>query len=67
MLVERVAAFTDSENKPAQRVMERVGFQREGVLRHAMFRDGQWRDIAMYGILRQEVGAKSSTEGEGRE
>jgi aminoglycoside 6'-N-acetyltransferase len=60
--VERVAAFTDVENKPAQRVMERVGFQREGVLRRAMFRDGLWRDIAIYGILRHEVGAKSSEQ-----
>jgi RimJ/RimL family protein N-acetyltransferase len=60
--VERVAAFTDDENKPAQRAMERVGFQREGVLRRALFRDGQWRDIAIYGILRHEVGAKSSDE-----
>jgi RimJ/RimL family protein N-acetyltransferase len=54
--VERVAAFTDSENRAAQRVMEKVGFQREGVLRRAMFRDGQWRDVAIYGILRTSRG-----------
>jgi aminoglycoside 6'-N-acetyltransferase len=58
--VERVAAFTDEANKPAQRVMEQVGFQREGVLRRAMFRDGQWCDVAIYGILRHEVRARSS-------
>jgi RimJ/RimL family protein N-acetyltransferase len=57
--VDRVAAFTEDENKPAQRVLERVGFQREGVLRRAMFRDGQWRDVAIYGILRHKAGAKS--------
>jgi RimJ/RimL family protein N-acetyltransferase len=50
--VERIAAFTDVENIPAQRVMESIGFQREGVLRKAMFRDGAWRDIALYAILR---------------
>ncbi|MEJ2212352.1 MAG: GNAT family protein, partial [Anaerolineae bacterium] len=50
--VERVAAFTDDENRPAQRVMEKVGFRREGTLRRAMFRDGQWRDVALYGVLR---------------
>jgi aminoglycoside 6'-N-acetyltransferase len=50
----RISAFTDEENLPAQKVMERVGFRREGILRGAMFRDGQWRDIAIYGILRQE-------------
>lgn len=51
---ERIGAFTDNENIPAQRVMDSVGFQREGTLRRAMFRDGQWRDIAIYGMLRQE-------------
>jgi RimJ/RimL family protein N-acetyltransferase len=51
--VERIAAFTDVQNIPAQRVMESTGFQREGVLRRAMFRDGDWRDIALYAILRE--------------
>lgn len=55
--VERITAFTDVENAPAQRVMEGVGFQREGVLRRAMFRDGLWRDIAVYGIVRTERAA----------
>jgi RimJ/RimL family protein N-acetyltransferase len=56
--VERVTAFTDEENRAAQRVMESVGFQREGILRRATFRDGLWRDIALYGILRHEVGVQ---------
>ena len=51
---ERIVAFTDIENIPAQRVMEGVGFQQEGVLRRAMFRDGQCHDVAVYGILRHE-------------
>ena len=49
---ERIAAFTDVDNVPAQRVLTGVGFEREGVLRRAMFRDGDWRDIAIYAILR---------------
>jgi len=52
--VERIGAFTDVENIPAQRVMESIGFQREGVMRKAMFRDGKWRDIALYAILRHK-------------
>jgi RimJ/RimL family protein N-acetyltransferase len=52
---ERIAGFTDDQNEPAQRVMERAGFRREGVLRRAMFRDGQWRDIAIYAVLRHEA------------
>ena len=51
---ERIGAFTDGENIPAQRMMEHIGFQREGTLQRAMFRDGEWCDIAIYGILRQE-------------
>jgi aminoglycoside 6'-N-acetyltransferase len=49
---QRIAAFTDGENLPAQRLLEHVGFEREGVLRRAMFRDGAWRDVALYAILR---------------
>ncbi|MCU0492853.1 MAG: hypothetical protein MUD01_14780 [Chloroflexaceae bacterium] len=26
----------------------------QGVLRRAMFRDGQWHDMAIYGLLRAE-------------
>ncbi|MGD2040725.1 MAG: GNAT family protein [Anaerolineae bacterium] len=51
--MERIAAFTDEENLPAQHVLEGVGFQREGVLRRAMFRDGAWRDVAIYAVLRE--------------
>jgi RimJ/RimL family protein N-acetyltransferase len=53
--VERIMAFTDQENIPAQKVLEKSGFQQEGRLRRSMFRDGQWRDILIYGILRQEA------------
>ena len=51
---ERVAAFTEVENIPAQCVLEALGFQREGILRHASFRDGLWRDISVYSVLRGE-------------
>lgn len=52
--VERIIAFTDAENIPAQRVLEKNGFQQEGRLRRTMFRDGQWRDVLIFGLLRQE-------------
>jgi aminoglycoside 6'-N-acetyltransferase len=51
---ERIGAFTDIENKPAQRLMENLGFQREGVIRKGFFRDGDWHDIALYSVLRGE-------------
>ena len=51
---ERISAFTDLDNLPAQSIMENIGFQREGILRKGMFRDGGWHDVVMYGILRDE-------------
>jgi RimJ/RimL family protein N-acetyltransferase len=51
---ERVAAFTDAENLPAQGLLEKLGFSREGTLRRASFRDGRWRDMVIYAILRKE-------------
>lgn len=53
--VERVLAFTERENIAAQRVLAKNGFQQEGNLRRAVFRDGQWRDMLIYGILRLEA------------
>jgi RimJ/RimL family protein N-acetyltransferase len=38
---KRVSAITDAENIPAQKVLESLGFQREGMLGRASFRDGQ--------------------------
>jgi aminoglycoside 6'-N-acetyltransferase len=51
--VERIMAFTDAENLPAQRVLEKNGFQQEGRLRRSIFRAGQWCDTLIYGVLRQ--------------
>jgi RimJ/RimL family protein N-acetyltransferase len=51
---ERVEAYTDVENLPEQRALEKVGFVREGVLRSTQFREGRWRDIVLYSLLRGE-------------
>ena len=51
---ERISAVTDAENGPAQRLLEALGFRREGVLRRASFRDGKWCDMVIYGLLRDE-------------
>ncbi len=52
---ERLEAETDTENIAEQRALERAGFSREGVLRHAQFRGGRWRDTVLYSLLRGEV------------
>ena len=50
----KVYAWTDSPNTQSQRVMEKLGMTREGVLRsHGKGRDGRV-DEFHYGILREE-------------
>ena len=50
----RVQADTAADNPSEQRSLERVGFQREGLVRQAEHRDGTYHDHVLYGILRQE-------------
>ena len=54
-LTERIEAETDVENIAEQRALERAGFTREGILRHAQFRAGRWRDSVIYSVLRAEI------------
>jgi N-acetyltransferase len=52
---ERVQLKTDTRNLRSQRAIERLGAQREGVLRRHMIRaDGTFRDSVVYSILRSE-------------
>jgi len=51
----RLEAQTDAENLAEQTALERIGFRREGLLRGVRFRHGKWRDMAIYGLLRDEV------------
>lgn len=48
-------AGTEAENLAEQRCLVKIGFRREGVLRGAHFRDGQWRDLLIYGRLREDA------------
>ena len=53
----RVGATCDVENQPSVRLLERLGFRREGVLRSALFHHARWHDIAVYGVIRGEWAA----------
>jgi len=37
-----------------QRALEKAGFTREGILRGATYRAGQWHDQVIYSVLRNE-------------
>jgi len=48
----RLEAFTEVDNVAEQRALEKVGFEREGVLREVIFRGGQWRSSCIYSLIR---------------
>jgi len=52
--IVRVQAGTFTDNVASQKVLEKTGFQREGRIRNGMFAWGNWVDVYLYGILREE-------------
>jgi len=50
----RIQARTDVRNIGSQKILEKVGFKREGIVRKSMFIHGEWRDTQLYSILREE-------------
>jgi RimJ/RimL family protein N-acetyltransferase len=52
--LERVGATCDVENVPSIRLLEGLGFRREGTLRSALFHHTRWHDVHVYGLTRAE-------------
>jgi RimJ/RimL family protein N-acetyltransferase len=52
--IARIQATIHVKNIASQRVVEKVGFKREGLLRKMAFLGGEWADFHLYSILREE-------------
>jgi RimJ/RimL family protein N-acetyltransferase len=52
--IVRLQAITNAKNVASQRVLEKAGFRREGTLRKSGFIRGEWVDVYLYGILRED-------------
>jgi len=52
--LNRIQLHVCAENAPAIKIYERVGFIKEGVLRQAMFRNGNYVDFWVMGILKSD-------------
>jgi [ribosomal protein S5]-alanine N-acetyltransferase len=59
--VERIGATVDVENVPSYRLLERLGFRREGTLRSSLFHHERWHDVYVYGVTRAEWTPKVPT------
>ncbi len=51
--LERLELEVWSDNQPAITLYEKLGFRREGVLRHYRYLDGKYTDAVMMGLLRE--------------
>jgi [ribosomal protein S5]-alanine N-acetyltransferase len=52
--LHRLQADIRPENLPSQRLVERLGFRREGLLRRYLDIDGDWRDHVSYALLAED-------------
>lgn len=60
--LERIYAETYAFNEPSLRLLERLGYQREGILREHVWRQGARADAVMLGLLRSEWSAQLAQE-----
>ena len=49
--VVRLQALVELENKASQRVLDKLGFLKEGTLWRYSFNKGEIRDVVMYSLL----------------
>ena len=52
--IVRIQAHTDVRNAASQKVLEKIGFKKEGTIRKGYFARGKWTDWFLYSILREE-------------
>jgi RimJ/RimL family protein N-acetyltransferase len=52
--IVRVQAYTNVRNVGSQKILEKVGFKKEGIVRKNSFVRGKWEDECLYSILREE-------------
>lgn len=52
--LNRIYLFTESENVAAQRLFEKIGFLKEGLIRSDIVSHGKYVDRYAYGVLREE-------------
>ncbi|OMO96431.1 hypothetical protein COLO4_15252 [Corchorus olitorius] len=53
--VVRLEAFVDVDNKASQKVVEKAGFQKEGMLRKYAYHKGRLTDFVVYSFLSSDL------------
>jgi ribosomal-protein-alanine N-acetyltransferase len=60
--LHRVEVNIRPENAASLRVVEKLGFREEGLRRHYLHIDGQWRDHRSFALTTEDLGRKSLVE-----
>ena len=60
MKLNRIEAIVYVKNNPCIRLLERLGFQKEGTLRDYCYLNGKFHDQYIFSLLRKEVKIYSS-------
>ena len=63
MRLRRIEAEVDVRNRASSRVLGRLGFRREGVLRQRWFTKGEARDVEIHALLRDEWASRATPIG----
>ena len=50
----RIGATCDVENVASAKLVQRLGFHREGTLRSGLYHHGRWHDVAVFGVTRSD-------------
>ncbi|MEL6747286.1 MAG: GNAT family protein [Pseudomonadota bacterium] len=61
--LHRLEAACLPDNTASARVLEKVGFQREGLARQSLRINGEWRDHLLYGLLSTDLCTTPSVRG----
>jgi RimJ/RimL family protein N-acetyltransferase len=59
--LHKVSAECDARNVASARLLERVGFVREGLLRQHTWIKGEWTDDLLYGLLEEDFFGVATT------
>jgi [ribosomal protein S5]-alanine N-acetyltransferase len=60
--LHRVEVNIRPENSASLRVVEKLGFREEGLRRHYLHIDGEWRDHRSFALTTEDLGSKSMVE-----
>ena len=52
--LKRIEALVLEDNIGSQKMHEKLGYKKEGVLRSSVYKDGRYKDQILYGLLKHE-------------